>query len=259
MCQWLLRYLSPIQSVSIFAENSVEKWWSSQKLMDEDVLLIWLLTSVRGRAFPGHIRCHGGVAISATWSQWRRSPLPNSNKLETYAWCALAKTEPILGSTVGSQLTCRCCCCSVALLCQTLCGPTDCSTPGFPVLHHIPELAQTHVHQVCDAVQPSHSLTSPSPRAFNLSQHQGLFQWISSSHQVAEVLEFQLQSASVLPMNIQDWFPLGLTGWISLQSNRLSRVFWTQQFNSINSSALSLLCDPTLTSIHDYWRNYSFD
>ena len=69
-----------------------------------------------------------------------------------------------------------CCCCSVAKLCMTLHDPMDCSMPGFPVLHYLSEFAQTHVHWVCDAIQPSHPL-SPSPPAFNLSQHQGLFQW----------------------------------------------------------------------------------
>ena len=71
----------------------------------------------------------------------------------------------------------------------TLCNPMDCSTPGFPVFRHLSELAQTHVHRVGDAIQPSHPLSSPSPPAFNLSQHQGLFQWVGSSHQVAKVLE----------------------------------------------------------------------
>ena len=79
---------------------------------------------------------------------------------------------------------------SVAQSCLTLCDPMDCSTPGFPVLYQLPELAQTHVHRVSDAIQPSHPLSSPSPPAFNLSQHQGLFQWVSSSHQVVKVLEF---------------------------------------------------------------------
>ena len=85
------------------------------------------------------------------------------------------------------------CCCSVAQSCLTLCDPMDCNTPGFPVLLHLLEFAQTHVHWVGDAIQPSCPLLSPSPFAFNLSQHQGLFQWVSSSHQVAKVLEFQLQ------------------------------------------------------------------
>ena len=112
---------------------------------------------------------------------------------------------------------------SVTLSRLTLCDPVGCSTRGFPIHHQLPELSHTHVHRVGDAIQPSHPLLSPSPPAFNLSQHQGLFQWVSSLYHVAKVLEFQLQS--VLPMNIQDWFPLGLSGWISLQSKGLSRVF----------------------------------
>ena len=100
----------------------------------------------------------------------------------------------------------------------------NCSTPGFPVHHRLLELAQTHVHWVGDAIQPSHPLSSPSP-TFNLSQHQSLFPWVSSPHQVAKVLELQLQ-VLVLPMNIQDWFLLGLTGlMISLLSKGLSRLF----------------------------------
>jgi len=85
---------------------------------------------------------------------------------------------------------------SVAQSCPTLCNPMDCSMPGFLVHHQLLELTQTHVHQVGDAIQPSHPLSPSSPPAFNLSQHQGLFQWVSSSHQVAKVLEFQLQLQS---------------------------------------------------------------
>ena len=81
---------------------------------------------------------------------------------------------------------------SVTQWCLTLCNSMDCSTPGFPVHHQLPELAQTHAHWVGDAIQPSHPLSSPSPSAFNLSKHQDLFQWVSSSHQVAKILEFQL-------------------------------------------------------------------
>ena len=87
-------------------------------------------------------------------------------------------------------------CCSLTKLCPTLWDPMNCSTPGFPVLRYLPELAQTHVHRVGEASQSSHLLSSPSPPAFNLSQYQGLFQWVSSSHQVAEVLEFHLQHQS---------------------------------------------------------------
>ena len=85
---------------------------------------------------------------------------------------------------------------SVAQSCLTLCDPMDCSTPGLPVHHQLPVFTQTHVHWVGDAIQPSHPLSSPSPPTFNLSQHQGLFKWVSSSHQVAKVLEFQLQHQS---------------------------------------------------------------
>jgi len=85
---------------------------------------------------------------------------------------------------------------SVAQSCPTLCDSMDCSTPGLPVHHQLPEFTQTHVHWVGDAIQPSHPLSSPSPPALNLCQHQGLFQWVSSSHQVAKVLEFQLQHHS---------------------------------------------------------------
>ena len=85
---------------------------------------------------------------------------------------------------------------SVAQLCPTLCNPMDCSTPGFSVHHQLPELEQTHVHQVGDANKPSRHLLPPSPPAFNLSQHQGLLQEVSSSHQVATVLELQLQHQS---------------------------------------------------------------
>ena len=88
---------------------------------------------------------------------------------------------------------CCCCCCAVTKSCPTLCNPMDHSMPGLPVHHQLPEFTQTHVHWVGDAIQLSHPLLPPSPPAFNLSQHQGLFQRVSSSHQVAKVLEFQLQ------------------------------------------------------------------
>ena len=82
---------------------------------------------------------------------------------------------------------------SVTQLCPTLCDPMNHSTPGLPVYHQLLEFTQTHVHQVGDAIQPSHPLLSPFPPTLNPSQHQGLCQWVSSSHEVAKVLEFQLQ------------------------------------------------------------------
>ena len=88
------------------------------------------------------------------------------------------------------------CCCSVTQLCPNLCDPMVCTTPGFPVLHYLPEFAQTQVHSVGDAVQPSHPLLSPFPPIFNLSQHPGLVQWVSFSYLVAKVLKLQLQYQS---------------------------------------------------------------
>ena len=117
----------------------------------------------------------------------------------------------------------------------------DCSIRGFPVYQQLPELAQTHVHRVSDAIQPSYPLPSPSPPDFNLSQHQGLFQWVSSSHQVAKSIGASA-SASVLPMNIQGWFPLGLTGVISLQSKGLSRVFSSARVQKHPQNTLLYRC-----------------
>ena len=85
---------------------------------------------------------------------------------------------------------------SVAQSCPTLCDPMNCSMPGLPVHHQLPEFTQTHVHSVGDAIQPSHPLSSPSPPGLNIFQHQGLLKWVNSQHQVAKVLEFQLQHQS---------------------------------------------------------------
>ena len=144
-------------------------------------------------------------------------------------------------------------CCSVTQSCWTVCDPTDCSTPGFPALHYLPEFAETHVHWVNDAIQPSHPLSLPSPPAFSLFQHQGLSQWVGSLHQVSKILELQLQHQSfkwIFRVDfLSDW-------WVwstccprdSLESSPAS------QFENTNSSVLSLLCNPTLTSAHDYWK-----
>ena len=126
---------------------------------------------------------------------------------------------------------------SVAQSCLTLCDPMNCITPGLPVHHQPLEFTQTHVHWVSDAIQPSHPLSSPSSPTFNLSQHQGLYNWVSSLYQVAKVLEFHLQHQS-----FQHWSPLGWTGWISLQSKGLSRVFsnMTVQKHQFFGAQLSL-------------------
>ena len=101
---------------------------------------------------------------------------------------------------------------SVDQLWPTLCDPMDCSTPGFTVHHQLLELTQTHIHGVSDAIQPAHPLSSPSPPTFNLSQPQGLFRWVSSSHQVAKVLEFQLQHQSFQWVFRTDFFQDRLVG-----------------------------------------------
>ena len=111
---------------------------------------------------------------------------------------------------------------SVAQSCLTLCDPMNCSTPGLPVHHQLPESKPMST----ELVMPSNHLilSSPSPPARNLSQNQGLFQWVGSSHLVAKVLEHQLQHQSSQWI-IQGWFPLGLTGFISLQSKGLSNIY----------------------------------
>ena len=142
-------------------------------------------------------------------------------------------------------------CCSVTQSYWTLCNPMDCSMPGFPVLQYLLEFALTHVHWVYDAIQPSHRLLPSSPPALNLSQHQSLFQWVGSSQEVAKVLEFQLQHQSFQGIFRTDF----LENWLvvspcSPKDSQNSSS--TSQFKGINSSALSFLYSPTLTSIHDY-------
>ena len=138
--------------------------------------------------------------------------------------------------------------------------PWTAALQAFPVHHHLPEFTQTHVHQVGNAIQPSHPLSSPSPPAFNLSQHQGLFQRVNSSHQVATVLEFQLQHHSLNEYSGLISFRklVGLVG--SPCSTRDSQDSSpTPQFKSINYSALIFLYSLTFISIRDYWKNHSFD
>ena len=126
-----------------------------------------------------------------------------------------------------------CCCCSVTQLCPTLCNPMDCSTPGSPVLPHLLERAQTQVHWVDDAIQPSHPLSSTSPPAVNLFQSFLMSQPFASDGQSIGA------SASALLMSSQDWLPLGWTGWISLQSkgtlnsllqHHSSKASWTNGY-----------------------------
>ena len=156
--------------------------------------------------------------------------------------------------------------CTMALhnslsLCQvmsTLCDPMDCSMPGFSILHCLLAFAQTLVHWVGDAIQPSHPLSLLSPPALNLSHHRCLFQWVSSSHQVAKYWNFSFSISSsskysgLISFRI-DWFDVLAVRW-TLKSSP------APQFESIGlSSALSLLYGPILTSVDDDWKNHTFN
>ena len=148
------------------------------------------------------------------------------------------------------------CCCSVAKSCLTLCDPMNCSMPGFPIFHYPPEFARTHVHWVGDTSQPSHPLSFPSPPVFNLSQHQGLFQWVSYSHQVVKELELQYQSFQwIFRVDfLEDWLV-----WSPCHPRDSQESSPVPQFESISSPVLSLPYSPTLTSTCDYWKNHSLD
>ena len=155
------------------------------------------------------------------------------------------------------QLGC-CFCYSVPKLGLTLCHSMVCRTPVFPALHYLPEFAQTHVHWVGDAIQPSHPPSPSSPPALNLTQHQGTFQWVSLWHQVAKVLELHLQHQSFQWIFRADFLSDGLV-WSPCCPRDSQESSPVPQFENISSSVLSLLYGPTLTSIPDYWKNQSFN
>ena len=142
--------------------------------------------------------------------------------------------------------------------CPTLCYSVDHSTPGLPVHCQLLESTQTYENWVRDAIQPSHPSSSPSPPALILSQHLGLFKWVSPSHQVAKVLEFHLQHQScqwIFRIDfLSDW--LVWSPWCPRDTQKSSS---TPQFKNINSSVLSFLYGPILTAIPDYWKNHSLD
>ena len=143
---------------------------------------------------------------------------------------------------------------SVAQSCPTLCDPMDCSTPGFPVYHQLPELAQTHVCPVGDAIQPSHPLLSPSLLASNLSQNQDIFQWASFLLQVAKVLQLQLQSFQwMFRVDRIDWFHLlavqGTLKSLLQHHNSKTSIIWCSAFFMVEHSHLYMTTG----------KNYSFD
>ena len=138
---------------------------------------------------------------------------------------------------------------SVAHSHPTLCDPMDCSMPSLPVYHHLPEFTEIHVHWISYAIQPTHPQSFPASGSFQMSQ------FFASGGKSIGVSA----STSVTPMNIQDWFHFGWTGWISLQSKGLSRVFSNNTVQKHQFFSLSFLHGPTLTVIHDYWKNHSLD
>ena len=188
------------------------------------VLLFTLLPS-----FPTSMQLHPPVNYPSLFDFWVVSWDPCISHFRLGA-------SPFHWSNGNSKLS------SITQSCLALWDPMDCSTPGLLVQYQLLEPAQTHVHRVSDAIQPSHSLSSPSPPTFNLSQHQSgsfpMSQFFASDGQSIGVSD----SALVLPMNIQDWFPLEWTSWNSLQSKGLSRVFYntTVQKNQHSGAQLSL-------------------
>ena len=160
-------------------------------LLSNPYLIIWSLPQAQSHVAPGPTdQPH---PLQPPTQPIRSSPrgLPRTLSI-SHGQCHCNPDEGKGGANICNTLQFS----SVAQSCPTLFNPMDCSTPGFPVHHKLPELAQTQVHQVGDAIQPSHPLSSPSPPAFNLSHHQNLCQWVSSSHQVAKVLQLQLHHQS---------------------------------------------------------------
>ena len=208
----------------------------------------WNMASVSG------CRSHDNITFYKTPWRWqihaRHSPCRH-DEVSSHAeegYSAGNHVQP-LGAKGGLQPTVQFS--SFAQSCPTLCDPMNRSTTGLRVHHQLPEFTQTHIHRVSDAIQPSHPLSSPSPPAPNPSQHQSLFQWVNPSHEVAKVLEFQLQHHSFQRNPRADLLQNGLFG--SPCSPRDSQESSpTPQFKSISSSALSFLHSPTLTSIHDH-------
>ena len=136
--------------------------------------------------------------------------------------------------------------------------PHESQHASLPVHHQLPESTQTHVHCVGDAIQPSHPLSSPSPPAPNPSQHQSFFPWVNSSHERGQST-WVSALASFLPKKSQGWSPSEWTGWISLQSKALLRVFSNTTVEKNQFFGTQPLHSPTLTSIHDHWKNHSLD
>jgi len=150
---------------------------------------IYTLLYIQYRKLIVNKNLQGAWFNNLQWPIWEKN-LKRNRHLCMYMWITLPYTWKWQSIVINYQFS------SVHQSCLTLCDSIDCDTPGFPVYPYLLESTQTHVHRVGDAIQPSHPLSSSSPPAFNLSQHQGLFQWVRSLYQVAKVLEFQLQHQS---------------------------------------------------------------
>ena len=159
-------------------------------------ILEWVaISSFRGSSWPSDWTCICCTAGGFFTARAIGEALIPALERHMYLWLLISSREATSFLENVSKLT-FCFCCSVVKLCPTLCDPMNCNTPGFPVLHYLPEFAQTQVHWVSDALQSSRPLLPVCPLAFNLSQDQGLFQWVSSLHQVAKVLQLQFQHLS---------------------------------------------------------------
>ena len=186
------------------------------------------------------LSCLNHVQLCTTlWTAAYQAP-PSTGVSRQEYWSGLSFLSPNLWILYFK-------CCSVTKSCPMLCDHMNCSTSSFPVFHYLPEFAQTQVHWVNDAIQPSHPLSPPSLPALNLSKCQGLLMsWLFTS-----CGQGTGDSASVLSMKIQSWFPLGLTCWSPCSSRDCQESSPTTQFEIINSSAFCLLYDPTLKTVHD--------
>ena len=219
------------------------------------------VSHITGRFFPIWVT-REVVGISRSWATTHflsfgtaMAPVGKSWRADVLQW---PYTEAQGLVEVHSSATLDC---SVTQWCPTPCDPMDWSKPGFPVLYHLPDLAQTHVHWVGDTIHPCHPLLPPSLPALNLSQHQGLFQWVGCLQQVAKYWSLSF-SFSISPSNEYsgliffriDWFDL-----LAVQGALKSLLQHHNLFESISSSVLNLLYGPTLTLVHDYWKNHRFD
>ena len=186
--------------MSVIRTNRIQAGWdtlvpSGCDLTTSNVLMCVLACECPGRTAVSALCVSVHTVYQVSW-QWKESSLCDLWLITTIGWeCGTAQAAD--GHLVWSRRKQKSLISSVQSLNHVrLCDPMDCSTPGFPVLQQLPELTQTLVHLASDAIQPSHPLLSPSSPAFNLSQHQDLFQWVSSSYQVARILELQPQHQS---------------------------------------------------------------